>query len=336
MNIHEMLSQKYWLTTSSALVAAVYALIPEQYAILMREAEGERQRLQVLHDTEDKRRHEEKLARMAVVEKIQASNTGLKVLLGDEDDDEVDERKREEERKYALHSATYRVVEGTAIIGIKGLLVNSDKWYLKFMNQVGYPHINDQLMRAYNDAEVKSVVLDIDSPGGSVNGVDQTADLIQAVGLEKPIVTAAGSILASGAYWLASQTNRIYSTQMTQAGSIGVKMQHMEYSKMLEKEGVGVTVLRKGRYKALVSNVEPLSAEAKKEIEHDMDYIYDRFTMAVAIGRGVTQDVVKTQMGEGKTFWGMEARNVGLVDEIGDLSAAVAHAQGLVENTGQL
>jgi len=324
MNILTLLGgQMLWIGDGNSLQSLAANLLPDEFKIMM--------------DIAEKDRREYLDGRAARQARVEARKTAVEAAIGavanarvsfDDEGDEDDE----DEEKYHFHSATYRREGSTAIIGIRGPLVNSDKWYLRYMGVVGYPHIIDQAMRAYNDSNVTNIVLDISSPGGAVSGVSEATNVLSAIAAEKPMVAFTPSMMCSGGYWLGVSASKIYSASLAQIGSIGVAMTHMEYSKMLEKSGITVDVLRKGEFKMLMTPYEPLSDKARAQAEKDMDTIYDAFTMHVAIGRGVTQDQVKEGMAEGQVFWGQEAKRVGLVDEIGDIGLAVANSRQLADN----
>lgn len=324
MDLMQLLGNKLlWAGTADSLTSVAFSLLPEQFDVVMRAAILERQ------EWNEKRSRAQALRAdrlKSVQSAMGAAMTGstLKIQFGEDDDEEDEDR-------YAFHSATYRTEGSTAVIGIKGALVNSDKWYLRYFGQVGYPHITDQLMRAYNDPAVTSVVLDMNSPGGAVNGVGQTSEIIQALSTHKPVTVFADGLLCSGGYWLASAAEHITVTDLTEVGSIGVIMTHIEYSKALEKAGITPTVLREGRYKALMSSYEPLSDEAKAQARHSMSVIYEAFLNHVAEGRKVTKEHADQVMGQGRTFWGAEGVGVNLVDTVGDISRAVAFSRHLAD-----
>lgn len=326
MNILSLLGGRIlWAGDGDSLQALVSNLLPDQFAAIMAVANADRAEHQTRVAAKAAAREARKTAVTAAMGAV-ASAAGARVSFEDDDEDDADEE------KYYYHSASYRLEGNTAIIGIRGALVNSDAWYLKYLGAVGYPHIVDQAMRAYNDSRVTNIVLDISSPGGAVSGVNETTQVLQAVDMEKPIVSYTSNMMCSGGYWLGVSGRKIISDSLAQVGSIGVAMTHLEYSKMLEQNGITATVLRKGEYKMLMTPYEPMSDKARAEAKHDMDVIYDAFTMHVAVGRGVSQDMVKKDMAEGRVFWGQEARQVGLVDEIGDISLAVANSQQLADN----
>lgn len=209
------------------------------------------------------------------------------------------------------------VEDGVATISIKGPLVNSDSWWNEIMGVTGYPEIRDALIEAANDPEAKSILLDIDSGGGAVSGVGDTADLIRTIHDKvKPVTAFTDGIMASAAYWLGSSAGDVYAGRTAVVGSIGVLSTHMERSQALKEAGIGVTVIRAGKYKALANSVEPLSEEGKKQIQQVVDAAYTVFVEHVADMRGKSYEYADQTMAQGKEFVGQAAADVNLVDGI--------------------
>jgi signal peptide peptidase SppA len=220
------------------------------------------------------------------------------------------------------------VSDGLATITVKGPLVNADGPFLRMMGVTGYPEIREALIAAANDESVKQILLDIDSGGGAVSGCADTGNLIRQVHTLKP-VTAYGETMASAAYWLGSSAGNVYAGRSSLVGSIGVKATFREYSKANEMEGVKVTVIRAGKYKALADSNEPLSKEGEAQIQALVDASYDVFVDHVAEMRGRSYEYTDKTMADGQEFIGQAAVDVGLVDGIATYDAVVG---GLKKN----
>ena len=214
------------------------------------------------------------------------------------------------------------VSDGLATITIKGPLVNSDSPYLKYFGVTGYPEIRDAVMAAVSDPEVKQILLDVDSGGGAVSGCADTGALIRAAHKVKPITTY-GETMASAAYWLGCSAGRVYSGKAALVGSIGVKATFKEYSKQNEMEGVTVTVIRAGKYKALADSNEPLTKAGEAQIQAMADASYEVFVDHVAEMRGRTYEYTDKTMADGQEFIGQAAVDVGLTDGITTFDAVV-------------
>jgi signal peptide peptidase SppA len=211
---------------------------------------------------------------------------------------------------------------GLATITIKGPLVNMDHPMLKWYGMTGYPEIRDALLNAVNDPEVKQILLEIDSGGGQVAGCDDTGNLIRAVHKVKPVTTYSDT-MASAAYWLGCSAGKVYSSKAALVGSIGVIATFKEYSKQNEMEGVTVSIIRAGKYKALANQNEPLSKEARAQIQAMADAAYGVFVEHVADMRGVDYATCDKKMADGQEFIGQAAADVGLTDGITTFDAVV-------------
>jgi signal peptide peptidase SppA len=324
MNLLSLLGgQMLWVGGADSFAQLVMTLVSDDYSRLMVEAERDRAEF-------FKGRDFARTQQAAMTSKLSAAMTSAGIMM--QVNSGADDSEAEAERK-AFSSAPLQVLDnGVGVISINGGLVNSDKWYLKYLGMVGYPHIQDSIVEAYSNPDVKSVVLSIKSPGGAVSGIAETAAAVRALGTIKPVSTHAEGIMASGGYWLGSQTGDVMAASMTQIGSIGVVMTHIEYSKMMENAGITATVLRKGEYKMLMTPHEPLSDKAKAQAHSDMNVIYDAFTQDVANGMGVSQDTVKNSWGEGRVFWTNEAVQLGMANSSGSLTDAVAKSAQTAEN----
>jgi capsid assembly protease len=164
--------------------------------------------------------------------------------------------------------------------------------------------------------DVDSIVLDINSPGGTVSGTPELAAKIFNARGEKKIVAVANSMAASAAYWIGSAASEFVVTPSGAAGSIGVWNMHIDQSKMLDSVGVKATIVSAGKYKVEGNPLEPLGEEARAEMQRVVDEYYDQFVSAVALHRGVTSAAVRSGYGEGRVLTASRAKEAGLVDRI--------------------
>lgn len=183
------------------------------------------------------------------------------------------------------------------------------------------------LRAAVADDTVSGIVIDIDSPGGSVFGVPELADAMRAARAQKPVYAVANSLAASAAYWVASQASQVYMSPAAQVGSIGVYAAHEDVSRALEAAGVKVTLVSAGKYKTEASPYEPLSTDARAHMQEQIEQYYGMFTRDVAAGRGVTVAQVREGMGEGRALVAGPAKAAGMVDGVATLDQVVAKMQ---------
>jgi signal peptide peptidase SppA len=169
---------------------------------------------------------------------------------------------------------------------------------------------------ALADDSIGGILIDIDSPGGSVFGVQELSNEIYQARGQKPVVAIANSLAASAAYWTGSSASEFYITPGGEAGSIGVFAAHENRAKAQEIAGVETVLISAGKYKVEGSPFGPLSDEAKAFMQTRVDAHYGAFTRAVARNRGVNVDAVRGGMGEGRTLGAQAAKDAGLVDGI--------------------
>lgn len=158
------------------------------------------------------------------------------------------------------------------------------------------------LRQALADDSVGQILIDIDSPGGSVYGVAELADQIQLARASKPVVAIANSLAASAAYWIGCAAGEFYVTPGGEVGSIGVWQAHFDTSQALAAEGVTPTLISAGKYKVEGNPYEPLNEEARGFMQSRVDDYYGAFTRAVAKGRGVPIADVREGMGQGRVL----------------------------------
>ena len=218
-----------------------------------------------------------------------------------------------------------QVQDGVAVVSIKRSLVNSDSPWNSLLGITGYGEIREAMVAAATDPEVKQIMLDIDSGGGSVAGVSDTATLIRMINDKvKPVTAFTGGSMYSAAYWLGSAAGRVHADKMAGVGSIGVLSTHVEKSKAMADAGYKATVIRAGKYKALANSVEPLSEEGRKQIQAHVDAAYKVFVGHVAEMRGKTYDYADQTMAQGQEFVASDAMNVGLIDGVTTFDALMS------------
>ena len=207
--------------------------------------------------------------------------------------------------------------KGTAKVGvvpIQGVLTkDGPSWYGS-----SYDGISSALDQFANDPEVKRIVLQVDSPGGEVTGLPEAAALIAQIAKVKPVSAIVDGQSASAAFWLTSQANDVHLTPSGEVGSVGVRMMHMDVSKMMDEYGIKVTELYSGDFKTEWSPYKPLSDAAKEDMQPRLDASREEFIGAVAAGRGTkaTQDIIDNSFGQGRMFSASTAWNHGLVDKV--------------------
>lgn len=215
-----------------------------------------------------------------------------------------------------------------AVLPLSGVMSQKIGMMEAMSGGTGTEAFGKMFTEAVSDPAIGGIVLNIDSPGGSVFGVQELAQTIFNARGKKPIVAFVNSMAASAAYWIAAQADEIFITPGGQAGSIGVFTSHTDASAMLEAVGQNVTLVSAGKKKVDGSPFGPLSDEAKADLQASVDAYYKSFTGDVAKGRGVTPNAVRNGFGEGGVLGAEASKQAGLVDRIGTLEMAVAKAGG--------
>ncbi len=181
---------------------------------------------------------------------------------------------------------------------------------------------------AVESRDVAAVVMNIDSPGGNVQGVPEAFADIYALRGEKPIVAVANHFAASAAYHIASAADEILASPSAEVGSIGVYTIHEDISKALEAEGVAPTIIQAGRRKTEGNPLGPLDAEAREFIQGRVNEFYDMFTRDVAQGRDVpVSDARGERFGEGRLLGAKAAKDAGVIDGIETLAQTINRLQ---------
>lgn len=184
--------------------------------------------------------------------------------------------------------------------------------------------IRRQFSIMMNDDSIGAIVLDVDSPGGSVFGVQELAADIFAARGHKKVVAVANSLMASAAYWVGTAAEEVVVSPGGEVGSIGVITAHEDHSGEMERDGIRVEVLTAGKYKGEGHPFGPLSDETRAHIQSRLDERYSEFVGAVARHRGVDASEVRGGFGEGRTVSAAQARALGMVDRIETLEQTFA------------
>jgi signal peptide peptidase SppA len=173
-----------------------------------------------------------------------------------------------------------------------------------------------QFRQAVNDPNVTAIIIDVDSPGGTVSGVDELAAEIFAARKQKKITAVSNCLCASAAYYLASQASEMCVSPSSLTGSIGVYQLHEDDSAALDNMGVKFTFISAGKYKTEGNSFQPLDDEARTAMQGVVDDFYGMFTKAVARGRGVSVKAVVNGFGQGRCLTAQDAVKQGLADRI--------------------
>ena len=181
---------------------------------------------------------------------------------------------------------------------------------------------------AIADNEIGAIVIDTDSPGGNVFGVQELSQKIFDARGTKPVIAVANSLMASAAFWIASAADEIVVTPSGEVGSIGVIAVHTEQSEAESQAGFKTTVMTAGKFKGEGNQFEPLTDEAKNSIEGRLQDFFVQFTGDVARNRGVARSAVVSGFGQGRVVGADAAVDAGMADRVGTFQAVIERLVG--------
>lgn len=182
--------------------------------------------------------------------------------------------------------------------------------------------VREQLNRAEKDITVKAIVLRIESPGGVVAPCQEILVEIEKVKQTKPVVVSMGNTAASGGYYISAKADKIVALPGTLTGSIGVISQIPNVKGLYDKLGIEMQTFKGGKYKDMYSGFRELTPEEKEIMQQMVDNYYEQFVEVVAEGRGLSKEQVRS-LATGQLYTGAEAKELGLVDELGGLDKAI-------------
>ena len=211
--------------------------------------------------------------------------------------------------------------EKVAVLEVKGVIADSQ------------PTI-EQLATFRKDSSVKAVVVRIESPGGGVSPSQELYQEIGRTGREKPVVVSMGSIAASGGYYIASAAQKIYANPGSITGSIGVILQFTNIEELLNKIGFRMEIVKSGEFKDVGNPAREMTSEERAYLQTMIDNVHQQFVRDVARGRRMQEEEVR-EVADGRIFTGEQAKELGLVDELGNLRDAISAAAKLAGIEGE-
>ncbi|MBN8550869.1 MAG: signal peptide peptidase SppA [Deltaproteobacteria bacterium] len=178
--------------------------------------------------------------------------------------------------------------------------------------------IVEELHKQAADDKVKGIVLRINSPGGAVGPSQDIFSTVLKLKKKKPIVASMGSLAASGGLYSALGASKIYAQPGTLTGSIGVIMQLPNFTKIADKVGFEMVTVKSGKFKDVGNSFREMTPEDRAFLENTIARVQDEFVQAVATGRNLSVEKVRT-FADGRVILGSQAKELKLIDEIGDV-----------------
>ncbi|MCM4173827.1 signal peptide peptidase SppA [Arenibacter sp. TNZ] len=194
---------------------------------------------------------------------------------------------------------------------------------------IGQGIINDALKKAREDDEVKAIVLRVNSPGGSALASDIIWREIEITKASKPVLVSMGDVAASGGYYIAAGADKIFAEPTTITGSIGVFGTVPNISELAKNMGVNAEQVGTNKNSVEYSLFEPMNDNFRNNVLEGIEATYETFLERVAQGRGITMAQADS-LAQGRVWSGVDAKRLGLVDELGGLDEAIAEAAKMV------
>ena len=261
-------------------------------------------------------------------------------------DESIDVRLREDYRKKKMSTeldlfSLMQLLSGSpsdsgstrpriAVIRLEGSIVGgSDPLSLFAESSISSDKIVPLIHKLSKDDNVKAIVLRVDSPGGSALASDLIWRALEASG--KPVVASMGDTAASGGYYISMGADWIFAEPGTLTGSIGVVGGKIALDGLMKKAGVTTSVIRRGRNSTVMSMTQSFSDTERESMQRMLNSIYEQFTQKAAAGRKMDVDKLEP-LARGRVYTGRRAKELGLIDELGTLADAIAHARKLVDD----
>ena len=237
------------------------------------------------------------------------------------------EKLNAEEVQAAIHGAQRpadRQVNSVAVLPLFGTIFPRANMMTDMSGATSAERFGAQFSELLKDPTVSAIVLDVNSPGGQIGGVEELSKTIFEARGKKPIVAVANHSMASAAYWIGSAADELVVTPSGKVGSVGVFAVHQDISAALDMEGVKTTLISEGKYKVEGNPYEPLSEEARATIQASVSEAYDSFVEALARNRGVNPANVRSGFGEGRMVGARQAVKMGMADRVGTLEEIIS------------
>lgn len=215
----------------------------------------------------------------------------------------------------------FKLGDKIAVIEITGIITDSKA-------------INKEIIEYGERDDIKAIILRIDSPGGGVGPSQEIYNEIKKLKNKKKVVASMGSVAASGGYYIAAASDKIFANPGTLTGSIGVIMEFANAEELLAKIGVKGYVVKSGEYKDIGSPIRKMKDDEKKLLQSVIDNVHEQFVQVVSENRGIKIDDANG-IADGRIFTGEQAKKLNLVDELGNLQDTIDAAAKIVGIKGK-
>ena len=194
--------------------------------------------------------------------------------------------------------------------------------------------VNDELRYYGERADVKAIIIRINSPGGGVGPSQEIYSEIKRLRETKKVVASMGAVAASGGYYIAAAADKIVANPGTITGSIGVIIEFVNVEDLLKKIGLKGYTIKSGRFKDIGSPIKEMEPEEKELLQEVVNDVYGQFVEAVSSGRNIPREEVE-KIADGRILSGAQAKKAGLVDSLGTLQDAITIGASLAGIKGK-
>lgn len=215
-----------------------------------------------------------------------------------------------------------------AVVNVYDTIMQRASLMTRFSGGTSTERIRSELVAALNNPDVDGIILNVNSPGGTVHGVGDLSDFIFEAKKKKRIGCYCDGLMCSAAYWIGSACDFIVATSTSQIGSIGVVATHYDTSKKDESEGVKRSYVCAGKYKRITADNAPLTQDGKNYLQESVDQYMTLFVDAVARNRGVTEEEALAMSGDARVYIAGHANGRGLIDRVGNFETALELLKG--------
>jgi len=223
----------------------------------------------------------------------------------------------------ARRPASDRRMSAVAVLPLFGTIFPRANLMTQMSGATSAEQFGKEFAQLVKDPEVSAIVIDADSPGGTVDGIEELSNQIYDARGTKPIVAVVDHLMASAAYWIGTAAEEVVISPSGEAGSIGVFAVHEDWSKALDQEGIKVSLISAGKFKTEGNPYEPLAEDAKGAIQSRVNDYYDAFINSIARNRAVKASIVRNGFGEGRVVGARQAVELGMADRVGTLEETI-------------
>lgn len=224
------------------------------------------------------------------------------------------------------NEGTERRIGNVSLIRIGGVITKNPSFFTRWFGDTSTLEVEAAVKRAASDPEVRTILFQIDSPGGSVDGLAELGDTIFAARDRKQVIAQVTGMAASAAYYLASQADKVYAQRMDLIGSIGTRLMLYDFSRLFANEGIEAVPIDTGEHKSAGAMGTEITESQRAEFQKIVNLYFEDFLKVVRRGRDIGSAALQ-KIADGRLFGAVEARGLGLIDGVRTMDETMARLQ---------